>query len=70
MLDALSLLKDMTDMDFRLVLAGDGDLRCDMEVYAKKLGLDDRVIFLGHRADMPDIYHSADLTVCTGKRDP
>lgn len=67
MLDALSLLKGMTDMDFRLVLAGDGELRCDMEVYTKKLGLDDKVIFLGYRTDMPDIYHSADLTVCTSE---
>jgi glycosyltransferase involved in cell wall biosynthesis len=64
MLDTLKLLKDMTDIDFRLVLAGDGELRCDMEVYSKRLDLDDRVIFLGHRNDMPDIYHSADLTVC------
>jgi hypothetical protein len=35
MLETLKLLKDMTDIDFRLVLAGDGELRFDMRFTAR-----------------------------------
>lgn len=49
---------------FRLVLAGDGPLRPALEAQTKALGLSDKVVFLGFRSDMSNLYHGADLTVC------
>ena len=42
------------------VVAGDGDLRADMEQLAQSLGIAERVHFLGFRADLPRI--NADLS--------
>lgn len=49
---------------FRLVLAGDGPLRPALEEKTRTLGLADKVVFLGFRSDMSNLYHGADLTVC------
>lgn len=57
-------LKKQGDRPFRLVLAGDGPLRPALEEQTKALGLADKVVFLGFRSDMSNLYHGADLTVC------
>ncbi len=61
LLDSLALIKDRS---FRLILAGEGELAEDTEKYCRSLGLRDKVIFTGHRDDMPDLYAAADVTVC------
>lgn len=43
-----------------LLLAGDGSLRGDIEQKVHKLGLDNRVLFLGLIDDMPSFYDSLD----------
>jgi glycosyltransferase involved in cell wall biosynthesis len=59
-LDAAARLgKDHQNVHF--VVAGDGILRQDLERYASKLGVRNRVHFLGWRRDLPKIY--ADLNV-------
>jgi glycosyltransferase involved in cell wall biosynthesis len=49
--------------DAIFVLAGDGPLRSDLETMARRLGVDDRVIFLGHREDIPELLAACDLFV-------
>ena len=44
-------------------LIGDGELRQELEAYAQKLGINDRVIFAGWRRDLPQIYADLDAVV-------
>lgn len=44
-----------THADSRLILTGDGELRNELELYAKKLGIEDRVRFTGIRDDIPEL---------------
>jgi glycosyltransferase EpsF len=46
-----------------LVLAGDGPMRAELELEALRLGVADRVRFLGERADVPSILSDADAFV-------
>jgi len=46
-----------------LILAGDGDLRGELEEQARRLGIERNVRFLGYRNDVPDLIHAADLFV-------
>ncbi|PWW07545.1 glycosyltransferase EpsF [Paenibacillus cellulosilyticus] len=47
----------------RLLLAGDGPLRPEMERKAKALGLEERVRFLGLRSDIPELLGTLDAFV-------
>ena len=49
----------------RLVVAGDGPLRNELEALRRSLGLEDRVVFLGNvdRSNMPDLLRCADLFI-------
>ena len=47
----------------RFVLVGDGPLRPGLEVLVERLGLRDRVVFLGDRRDIPAVLASLDITV-------
>ena len=49
--------------DVRFVLVGDGDLRAELEAQADALGLGDRIVFAGHRADIPAVLAAIDV-VC------
>jgi glycosyltransferase involved in cell wall biosynthesis len=46
-----------------VVLAGDGPARHELQTLASRVGLNDRVSFLGARADMPGVYRSLDVMV-------
>jgi phosphatidylinositol alpha-1,6-mannosyltransferase len=61
LLDAVSIL----EVDLQLVIAGDGRDRTRLEARAHRLGLDDRVRFLGRVPDatLPAVYRSADAFV-------
>lgn len=45
------------------VLAGDGPLRPELEVFSKQLGVRDRVHFIGDRGDIPAVLASIDVSV-------
>jgi glycosyltransferase involved in cell wall biosynthesis len=47
----------------RLAIAGDGELRADLEAQAGALGLGDVVTFLGFRRDLPTLAAASDLAV-------
>jgi glycosyltransferase involved in cell wall biosynthesis len=42
-------------------LAGTGTLRAELEALARKLGVSDRVMFLGHREDVADLLAASDV---------
>jgi len=60
LLDAASrLMARRTDV--RVLIAGDGDLREPLGRQAAELGLADRVVFAGHRADVADLLGAIDV---------
>lgn len=54
-----------SDTSLVLAIAGDGPLRASLQQQATRLGLDDRVLFLGHRADVPALLAAADAVLLT-----
>lgn len=55
----LDAMRRLGDVPVRLVVAGDGPLRTELAANARDLG--DRVRFLGHRDDVPDLLAAADI---------
>jgi glycosyltransferase involved in cell wall biosynthesis len=55
-----------------LVFAGEGALRAQLEAEARKLGILERVRFLGfvNQSGLPSVYRSADLFVLSSEYDP
>jgi glycosyltransferase involved in cell wall biosynthesis len=51
------------------LIAGDGELRADLEASAKQLGISDRVRFLGWRRDLATIYAATDVFVLTSRNE-
>jgi glycosyltransferase involved in cell wall biosynthesis len=51
------------------LVAGDGELREDLESYARKLGINDRVRFLGWRRDLSVIYGATDVFMLTSRNE-
>ncbi|MDH7556050.1 MAG: glycosyltransferase family 4 protein [Candidatus Methanosuratincola sp.] len=69
LVEAASLLKDK---DFRVIIVGDGAMRPYLEGLAKKLGVSDRVTFLGHVDDetLLSIYKEASVLVIPSLYEP
>lgn len=63
--DIKTLIDVMKKLDprFELHLAGDGELRTELESYAESIGVNDRVYFHGQVNDIPSFLHSLDLYV-------
>jgi glycosyltransferase involved in cell wall biosynthesis len=71
----LDLLRAFAKLDLantRLVLAGDGPLRAQLEAEASALGVATRVRFLGfvNQSQLPAVYKSADLMVLPSAYEP
>jgi len=49
----------------RFLVVGDGELREELEAYARELGLDGRVLFTGWRRDLPRLYADLDVVALT-----
>lgn len=62
LLDAMALLV-RADPEIRLLCAGDGPLREELEAKRDALGLGGNVFFLGNRADVADLLAFADVVV-------
>ncbi|MFA6959282.1 MAG: glycosyltransferase [Opitutaceae bacterium] len=52
---------------WQLWLAGEGSARADCEATASRLGVADRVKFLGFQSDPTPLYHAADVAVLASK---
>lgn len=65
LLEALAMTRDV-----RLDIAGDGPLRGELEALARKLGIANRVRFLGWRTDVTALLAHANLFVCPSLREP
>lgn len=68
-LDAMKVLRERGHTTVRLLIVGDGELREELEQYARKLEVADLVIFAGWRKDMPKIYASLDAVVLTSNNE-
>lgn len=62
-LKALKLLPETLQKEIHAVLVGSGDQETKLRQEVSALGLEDRVVFLGERTDVPVILHALDLLV-------
>lgn len=53
----------------KLLLCGEGELRESLKVLAESLDVEDRVIFLGNRTDILELYQAADIFVMISFRE-
>jgi len=58
------------DRNYFLLLAGDGLERTRLETLVSRLGIADRVKFLGMRDDVPEIMSTFDISVIPSRQEP
>jgi len=51
--------------ELRVLVVGEGPIRVQLETQCRALGIDDLVVFLGHRHDLPRVFAAADISVLT-----
>jgi glycosyltransferase involved in cell wall biosynthesis len=70
--DLLQAFAKCNNLKARLVFAGDGPLRAELEAKASLLKVADRVRFLGfmNQSELPAVYKSADLMVLPSEYEP
>lgn len=61
----LASLVHLSDISWQLFVVGEGDLKAEYQALAEKLGLADRIRFLGNvtAQDLPSVYAAADVHV-------
>lgn len=73
LLETIALLKELIDTKklkypkVKFLLVGDGELLCQCKDLAINLGINEDVIFTGHRTDIKSILRNCDLFVCHSK---
>lgn len=56
-------IKVENNIDFKILLVGDGDLKDELQRQVKDLGIEDKVIFTGYRKDVYDLVNIMDVFV-------
>jgi glycosyltransferase involved in cell wall biosynthesis len=71
-MDLLQAFAKMNSLDCFLVYAGDGQLHDDLRCKAEKLGVAERVRFLGfvNQSQLPSVYRASDLLVLPSEHEP
>lgn len=69
LIQAAAILCTRYSRPFRILLAGEGPMRPLLQAQARKLGVADRVVFLGFRSDVGDLLAAADLVVLPSLRE-
>ncbi|WP_298973392.1 glycosyltransferase [uncultured Psychrobacter sp.] len=67
LLKSIFLLKQKVAYPFKLLIAGDGELRHEIENLINDLNLNKEVVLLGRRNDIPKLMSAADLFVLPSK---
>lgn len=60
-------LAELKNPDIYYAIAGKGELKEYLENLVKELGLDEKVLFLGFRTDVFELYHAADISAFPSK---
>ena len=58
-----------TKRNIHLLIIGDGELRSELEAYAVRLSVDDKVKFLGDRSDIPELLKMSNVMVLCSYRE-
>lgn len=58
----IKALAKVADPNIYYAIAGKGPLKDDLQELAQELGIGDRVLFLGFRTDVFELYHAADIS--------
>ena len=69
LIDSVKRLTEISSVPFTLVLAGDGPLLEPAREQVKRLGLEERVRFIGFRKDIKNLYKGADLYVNSSRHE-
>lgn len=56
-----NICKNDKDKDYILLLVGAGERMYEYKSLSKRMGLEDKVIFTGHRTDVPDLLQAIDI---------
>ena len=64
-LEGVARYRERSGAPLRWVVVGDGELREELEAFARALGIDDAVTFVGWRRDMGEVYRGLDILVLT-----
>ncbi len=62
---AKMFLAENPEVMVKFVVVGDGELREELERYAKREGLSEHILFCGWRRDLPEIYADVDVLALT-----
>ena len=60
-----SICRAGLNLPYRIVVIGDGEMRWELERYAKELGIEDKIEFRGWIKDLKAIYEGLDIVVLT-----
>lgn len=63
LLSAINILKEKYPLPFKLLIAGDGELRLEIEQLIDQLDLGNEVVLLGRRNDIPKLMSACDVFV-------
>lgn len=67
LIQAVDLVKQQTDKSVKFYIAGEGELRPQLEALIKQLNLMNDIILLGARPDIPDLLNTADFFILSSK---
>jgi GT2 family glycosyltransferase len=69
-LDAAKLVKDrFHERSIRFVIVGDGELRADLEAYAREINVQDEVVFYGWVKEIQHVYADLDMLLLTSNNE-